>query len=75
MGVYGDMSFNPQDEEKPLSAHSNKELLKICQIKSSEDEFFRNMDYDEEERREYLLEMAGEKNSQIPLCSGKKYPL
>jgi len=65
MGVYG-MSFDPRNE-KPLSAYSNKELLEFCQVKSSEDEFFRNMDYDEEERREYLLEMAEEKNSKYTM--------
>ena len=60
------MSFDPRNE-KPLSAYSNEELLELCQVKSSEDEFFRNMDYDEEERREYLLEMAEEKNSKYTM--------
>ena len=66
MGVYSYMSFNPSDE-KPLSAYSNKELLEFCHIKSSEDEYFRNYNYNAEERREYLLEIAEEINSQYVL--------
>ena len=66
MGVYGDMSFNPSDE-KPLSAYTNEELLEFCNIKVSEDEYFRNYSYNAEERREYLLEMAEEKNNQYVL--------
>ena len=64
MGVYGDMSFNPSDE-KPLSAYTNEELLEFCNIKVSEDEYFRNYNYNAEERREYLLEVAEEKQ---PVC-------
>ena len=66
MGVYGDMSFNPQDE-KPLSAYTNEELLEFCNIKVSEDEYFKNYNYNAEERREYLLEIAEEINSQYVL--------
>jgi hypothetical protein len=62
MGVYGDMSFNPSDE-KPLSAYTNEELLEFCNIKVSEDEYFRNYNYNAEQRREYLLEIAEEKIS------------
>ncbi len=66
MGVYSYMSFDPRNE-KPLSAYSNEELLEFCQIKSSEDEYFRNYNYNAEERREYLLEMAEEKNSKYAM--------
>ena len=74
MGVYGDMSFNPSDE-KPLSAYTNEELLEFCNIKVSEDEYFRNYNYNAEERREYLLEMAEEKNSKYAMQENKKKDL
>ena len=60
------MSFDPSSE-KTLSNFTNEELLEFCNIKVSEDEYFRNYNYNAEERREYLLEMAEEKNKQYAL--------
>ena len=58
MGVYGVMSF-----KKPLSEYTNKELLKYLGITATEDEVFRNYNYNEEQRREHLLKRAEEFNS------------
>ena len=60
------MSFDPSSE-KTLSNFTNEELLEFCNIKVSEDEYFRNYNYNAEERREYLLEIAEEINSQYVL--------
>ena len=56
------MSFNPSDE-KPLSAYTDEELLSFLGIKSSLDDLFRNYNMTDEEKREFLLDSAIEKNS------------
>tara|TARA_R100000995_G_C3468074_1_gene116801 strand:+ start:306 stop:500 length:195 start_codon:yes stop_codon:yes gene_type:complete len=58
VGVYGTMKF-----EKPLSAYTNEELIEYLGITATEDEVFRNYNYNEEQRREHLLERAKEFNS------------
>ena len=55
------MSFNPSDE-KPLSAYTNEELLSFLGIESTLEDVFRNYNMTDEEKREFLLEKAGEKN-------------
>ena len=56
------MSFNPSDE-KPLSAYTNEELLGFLGIESTLDDIFRNYNMTDEEKREFLLDSATEKNS------------
>jgi len=56
------MSFNPSDE-KPLSAYTDEELLSFLGIKSSLDDLFRNYNMTDEEKREFLLDSAIEKNN------------
>lgn len=48
---------------KLLSDYTNDELLEFLGVSSTEDDFFRNYNYNEEQRREYLLELAEELNS------------
>mgnify|MGYP007059761231 CR=1 FL=1 len=55
------MSFNPSDE-KPLSAYTNEELLGFLGIESTLKDVFRNYNMTDEEKREFLLEKAQEKN-------------
>ena len=55
------MSFNPSDE-KPLSAYTNEELLGFLGIESTLKDVFRNYSMSDEEKREFLLEKAEEKN-------------
>ena len=55
------MSFNPSDE-KPLSAYTDEELLGFLGIKSTLEDVFRNYNMTDEEKREFLLEKAQEKN-------------
>ena len=55
------MSFNPSDE-KPLSAYTNEELLGFLGIKSTLEDVFRNYNMTDEQKREFLLEKAEEKN-------------
>ena len=55
------MSFNPSDE-KPLSAYTDEELLDFLGIESTLKDVFRNYNMTDEEKREFLLEKAGEKN-------------
>lgn len=57
MGVYETANF-----EKPLSAYTNEELLEYLGITATEDEVFRNYNYNAEQRREHLLERAEEFN-------------
>ena len=59
------MSFNPSDEpsdEKPLSAYTDEELLDFLGVKSTLEDVFRNYNMTDEEKREFLLEKAQEKN-------------
>jgi hypothetical protein len=60
MGVY-DMSFDPKNE-KPLSAYTNEELLGFLGVESTLEDVFRNYNMTDEEKREFLLEKAEEKN-------------
>ena len=55
------MSFNPSDE-KPLSAYTDEELLAFLGIESTLEDVFRNYNMTDEEKREFLLEKAQEKN-------------
>ena len=55
------MSFNPSDE-KPLSAYTDEELLSFLGIESTLEDVFRNYSMTDEEKREFLLEKAQEKN-------------
>ena len=55
------MSFNPSDE-KPLSAYTDEELLSFLGIESTLEDVFRNYNMTDEEKREFLLEKAEEKN-------------
>ena len=55
------MSFNPSDE-KPLSAYTDEELLDFLGIESTLEDVFRNYNMTDEEKREFLLEKAQEKN-------------
>ena len=55
------MSFNPSDE-KPLSAYTDEELLSFLGIESTLKDVFRNYNMTDEEKREFLLEKAQEKN-------------
>lgn len=55
------MSFNPSDE-KPLSAYTDEELLDFLGVKSTLEDVFRNYNMTDEEKREFLLEKAEEKN-------------
>ncbi len=55
------MSFNPSDE-KPLSAYTDEELLSFLGIESTLEDVFRNHNMTDEEKREFLLEKAEEKN-------------
>jgi len=55
------MSFNPSDE-KPLSAYTNEELLGFLGIESTLKDVFRNYNMSDEEKRDFLLEKAEEKN-------------
>jgi hypothetical protein len=55
------MSFNPSDE-KPLSAYTDEELLDFLGIESTLEDVFRNYNMTDEEKREFLLEKAEEKN-------------
>ena len=55
------MSFNPSDE-KPLSAYTDEELLSFLGIESTLKDVFRNYNMTDEEKREFLLEKAEEKN-------------
>ena len=69
------MSFNPSDE-KPLSAYTNEELLSFLGIESTLEDVFRNYNMTDEEKREFLLEKAGEKNQKYYwqgfICNIKK---
>ena len=56
------MSFNPSDE-KPLSADTDEELLDFLGVKSTLEDVFRNYNMTDEEKREFLLDSAIEKNS------------
>ena len=56
------MSFNPSDE-KPLSAYTDEELLDFLGVKSTLEDVFRNYNMTDEEKREFLLDSAIEKNS------------
>lgn len=55
------MSFDPKNE-KPLSAYTNEELLGFLGIESTLEDVFRNYNMTDEEKREFLLEKAEEKN-------------
>ena len=55
------MSFDPKNE-KPLSAYTNEELLAFLGIESTLEDVFRNYNMTDEEKREFLLEKAEEKN-------------
>jgi hypothetical protein len=55
------MSFNPSGE-KPLSAYTDEELLSFLGIESTLEDVFRNYNMTDEEKREFLLEKAEEKN-------------
>ena len=55
------MSFNPSDE-KPLSAYTDEELLSFLGIESTLEDVFRNYNMTDEEKSEFLLEKAEEKN-------------
>ena len=55
------VSFNPSDE-KPLSAYTDEELLDFLGVKSTLEDVFRNYNMTDEEKREFLLEKAEEKN-------------
>ena len=55
------MSFNPSDE-KPLSAYTDEELLDFLGVKSTLEDVFRNYNMTDEEKREFLLDSAIEKN-------------
>ncbi len=55
------MSFNPSDE-KPLSAYTDEELLDFLGVKSTLEDVFRSYNMTDEEKREFLLEKAEEKN-------------
>jgi len=55
------MSFNPSDE-KPLSAYTDEELLSFLGIESTLEDVFREYNMSDEEKREFLLEKAEEKN-------------
>ena len=55
------MSFNPSDE-KPLSAYTDEELLDFLGIESTLKDVFRNYNMSDEEKRDFLLEKAEEKN-------------
>ena len=55
------MSFDPKNE-KPLSAYTDEELLAFLGIESTLEDVFRNYSMTDEEKREFLLEKAQEKN-------------
>jgi hypothetical protein len=55
------VSFNPSDE-KPLSAYTDEELLDFLGVKSTLEDVFRNYNMTDEEKREFLLDSAIEKN-------------
>ena len=55
------MSFDPKNE-KPLSAYTDEELLAFLGIESTLEDVFRNYNMTDEEKREFLLEKAEEKN-------------
>lgn len=55
------MSFDPKNE-KPLSAYTNEELLGFLGIESTLEDVFRNYNMTDEQKREFLLEKAEEKN-------------
>jgi|TARA_R110000823_G_scaffold287927_8_gene406165 hypothetical protein len=55
------VSFNPSDE-KPLSAYTDEELLDFLGVKSTLEDVFRSYNMTDEEKREFLLEKAEEKN-------------
>ena len=67
MGVYGTMKF-----EKPLSAYTNEELLEYLGITATEDEVFRNYNYNKQERRKYILNLI-EKNQYNCVSVNKDY--
>jgi len=63
MGVYDTnekptVSYGYEGKLKPISAYTTKELLKFLGITSTVDEYFRNYNYDDFQRREHLLKLA-----------------
>ena len=62
-GFRGPLMVQSLTSAKSKFLSLNKELLEYLGITATEDEVFRNYNYNEEQRREHLLERAEEFNS------------